>query len=142
MSHESITLRGYHTGSLETPKTIRNGFAFDLRSLDLRDRAVVSAALQLRRGVELRANSTVQLSDRSNQCAYGRFMGSPRPSGGIRIPLTPDAIADLQQASGGFFTVDAICEGGNGQPQPLSISAAQPVVALLVAEAVDSVAAA
>ena len=141
MAHESITLRGYHTGGLETPTTIRNGFAFDLRSIDLRDRVVVSASLQLRRGVEAEATSSVQLTDPSNQCAYGRFEGTSS-LGAIRIPLTADAIADLQQAGGGFFVVDAMCESATGEPRRLPVSAVSPVVVLSMADAIGSAAAA
>jgi len=43
MTHELITLTGYRTGGVESPTSIRNGFAFDLTRVNLRDRVVVSA---------------------------------------------------------------------------------------------------
>ena len=141
MAYESIALQGYNTGGVKTPNTIRRGFAFDLTSVDLRDRVVVSATLQLRRTVGSTATSTVQLTDPANQCAYGRVAGTSR-LGAIRIPLTADAIADLQQAGGGFFAVDAMCEGGTGESQRFPIGAGQPVVVLVVADAVGNAAAA
>ena len=63
MAYESIALQGYNTGGVKTPNTIRRGFAFDLTSVDLRDRVVVSATLQLRRTVGSTATSTVQLTN-------------------------------------------------------------------------------
>jgi hypothetical protein len=128
MSCKFIVISGYRTGGTEDAKTIRNSFAFDLTNVDLRDCDVVSAALPVMCGVGAAPTASILLSDPSARTPYGHAVNPSFSSAGVNwVPLTPDAIADLEQASGGFFSVDAVVEDLAGHPQRLS-SARTPCV--------------
>jgi hypothetical protein len=134
MTHELITLAGYRTGGVESPTSIRHGFAFDLTGVNLRDRVVVSAELHLRPGSGSPATATVRLSDRADQVAYGQSARASASDDVIRVPLTADAIADLRQAGGGFFAVDAAIDDVAGKPQRLPSTSAHQILVRAVEE--------
>jgi hypothetical protein len=142
MTHELLTLKGFRTGGLESPTSIRNSFAFDLTRVNLCDRLVVSADLHVRQEPGSPATATLRLSDPADRLAYGECVHVPASDGFIRVPLTADAITDLQQATGGFFSIDAAAEDAGGAPQLLASTAAHYTLVLAVAEAAHVAAAA
>ena len=131
MSQELIPLWGYRTGSVENARRIRHAFAFDLTRIDLRDRAIVSAALRLPEAADDQAVVAVELTDPSAQVCYGEAHRARRADL-TQVPLSAEAISDLQNAAGGFFSVDAVLEGMVGEPQGLTHR--DPVQLLVIAE--------
>jgi len=135
MAHELLTLKGFRTGGVESPTSIRNSFAFDLTRVNLRGRSLISADLHVRPDAGSSATATLRLSDRADELAYGTSVHEPPSDAFIRVPLTTDAIADLRQASGGFFSVDATVEDTAGRAQVLPSTAAHYILVLALAEA-------
>jgi hypothetical protein len=111
-----ITLWSCGTGSVERPDAIRTGLAFDLRNVDLRGRSLRHAALQLPIGPCRLPIESIRLSDPSGVVAYGQDTQSDRQGAIQTIPLTAVAVADLQEASGAFFALDASCWSRSGEP--------------------------
>ena len=135
MGCEFIGISGYRTGDVEDAKTIRSRFAFDLTNLDLRGRVVVSATLPLMHEVGAEPTATIRLSDPSARSAYGHLDNAPSGRATwIWVPLTADAIADLEQASGGFFSLDAVLEDLEGHPQRLGNTGAPSLLLVGVAD--------
>lgn len=130
MAHELIALWGVRVGSVEGTETIRHSFAFDLRDVDLRDRPLISAALELPAAVVRNARS-VELSDPADRILYG----CARQATAItQVELSSLALSDLQDASGGFFTVDAEFDDDNCEPLCLAGAGERRLMLLAVAD--------
>lgn len=134
MAHESITLWGYRTGGLETANGIRNGFAFDLTQVDLRDRQLISASLHLR-GAGSSGIASVALTDPAEESTYGAFDDGAAAASTLRIPLSPEALQDLRHSGGGYFSVSAVVRDEAGRAQRLPADRSRQVLVLTVAEA-------
>ena len=140
MAQELITLSGYRTGGVETLARIRSRVAFDLTHLDLHNRRMIAASLQIGPGAAAGRTCDVRLSDPAGECDYGRADGVAA-DGRLHVPLTGDAIADLIEASGAYFAVSAEIEDAAGEPQRLPSGGTAQVLVLTVAEAVQRAAA-
>jgi hypothetical protein len=128
----------YVTGFTSTAANyfeVRNFFTFDLRALDLTGRTIVSAVLQLDRGVGWEdPTETLTLFDVSTDAAtlndntginaaifddlgtgteYGTYVVRAGASGRVAFRLDQAAIADITAAAGGFFSI-----GGTLQSPP------------------------
>jgi hypothetical protein len=129
----------YATGEFGV-QLFRSFWTFDLTTLDLAGRSIVSAAVQVQGSSALGdATETVQLFDvhtdaavlnannGASQAIYddlgtGTFYGELEviahqrgiPHGLLWIPLNADARADLSAAAGGFFSVGAALEDITG----------------------------
>jgi hypothetical protein len=140
MSHELVSLLGFRTGSVESTHRVRHALAFDLTGLDLRDRIVVSAALRLPAAGPSSDVVSIDLTDPTEEARYGqaRRLGSAALT---HVPLSTEALSDLQAAAGGFFSVDAVLEGALGEPQSLVDQEGEPVRLIVVAEIASAAAA-
>ena len=114
------------TGGAETPDRVRSSVAFDLTGLDLRGRNLVTAVLH----VHCPPAMTVRLTDPSGQSVYG--CGRAGATAGVEVPLTIDALCDLELAGGGFFALDAefLSEAGDSRRVPRE-ALAHPLVLTL-----------
>jgi hypothetical protein len=142
MTYELITLWCYRTGCVEHTDGIRNGLAFDLTHLDLAGRSFVRAALQLPKSSPSQPLSAIRLTDPSGEAEYGFSVRRPGRSTIDEIMLSPEAIADLQQAAGSFFSVDAACQNCAGDGQALSPDLIRRVRLVAVAAVAENQAAA
>lgn len=129
MTCERVTLVGCGTGRIETPAAIRHSLAFDLRHIDLRGRSLIRAMLQWPATIAYTPIRSVRLSDPGSEVEYGNDGGQSGPTGAAlqAIDLTADALADLQQASGAFFALDAVCQDDHGDPVSLPDAIARQV---------------
>lgn len=134
MEYDLITLWAYRTGAVENATTIRNGLAFDLTQVDLRDRALLRASLHLPKGLRSREISEVRLSDPGREVGYGRAGGREHLDAVGQVALNAVAIADLRQASGAFFSLDVILENAAGVAQWLPAEDAKGIMVTAIAE--------
>jgi len=142
MTYELITLWCYRTGCVEHADGIRNGLAFDLTHLDLTSRSFVRASLQLPKASPSQPLSTIRLTDPSGEAEYGFSVRRPGRSTIDEIMLSAEALEDLQQAAGSFFSVDAACQDSVGDEQALSPDVVRRVRLVAVAAVAEQVAAA
>ncbi len=125
-----IPVRAYSTGARETLNSLYQGLAFDLTEVDLREREVIGASLQLSDPASYFSSATVRFSEPTGERNYGEFHLRDL----FNRSLNPDAIADLQEAAGGFFWLDAMFQDAGGQPLPVTPGAATYVLLLAVAD--------
>ena len=141
MTYELITLWSYRTGCIESGDAVRTGLAFDLTHVDLTGKLFVRAALQLPARTS-EPIGAIRLSDPAGEVIYGKSNRRPGRAAVDEIVLSIEAIADLQQAAGAFFTLDAACEDVAGDPQSLSPEVARRIRLIAVAAVADSLVAA
>jgi len=137
MAQEVIAFWGIRVASVESTKTIRHTFAFDLRDVDFRKRPILSAVLEWPAALA-RDASGVNLSDPGHRVRYGsaRHQGESPVN---YVELSRTAIADLQGAAGAFFSVDA--EFDDDEPLCLAGWAERRLILFAVAEAASGIAA-
>jgi hypothetical protein len=114
-----IAVQGYRTGTVHTRVAKRTSFVFDLTKVNLGSADLLCGVLQLT--VRAGTAALVSLVDPSGQTAYGTVSVDSRSQGTTRIPLTAAAVADLEQAGGGLFSVDAIFHDAHGRTGASSV---------------------
>jgi hypothetical protein len=107
MVQDFIELAAFGTGKIIAPDVVRNSLAFDMRDVRF-DSNVLSAAVELPASLAARC-STARVLEPSTGRPYASVNG-----GTVTIPLSGEALRDLNDASGAFFYCDAVLEDEAG----------------------------
>ena len=130
MTHQFLPFRGYRTGRVEKVGNIRQSLAFDLTAIDFHGRTIVGAALHLP-AIGAAGVWSLRLSDPANQMDYGAVHSSG--SGETQVVFSTDALCDLREAAGGYFSVDAVVGDGIDVDELFSDSALESASLVIVA---------
>jgi hypothetical protein len=107
MVHDFIELAAFGTGKLIAPDVVRNSLAFDMRDVQFGN--LLSAAVELPAPLAARC-SFARLLEPSTGRPYATASG-----GKVTIPLSSQALRDLNDASGAFFYCDAVLQDRAGR---------------------------
>jgi hypothetical protein len=118
MTQDCISIEAYLTGRIDTPTGSKNSLAFDLTGLDLRSGGVLAAELLLEQPV--RRCAVAELRGDTGEACYG-VSTSAAGAAPFRLRLNDEALRDIQRASGGFFSLNAVLSDDNGEQQGFSL---------------------
>jgi hypothetical protein len=100
-----ITLRAFHTGAIESPGIVRHTLAFDVAGTRLLAADIESAVIRVARRPSASPLGSVELRARGHGVLYG---AADAHAPVTEVPLTLEAMADLRQATDGFFFLETV----------------------------------